>query len=143
MLESVRNLTLRVLMFSNGNLEKNGREPMRNQALRVRLSAIRRARRRHRTVNSVMAEDTAQDPEADRGDANDNPDSQQNRRNHSQDAPGVRQGPAARVHRAGIHLLEVAAAHDPSRDAKRRADHETEDAKDENQSAMVWFHSRG
>ncbi len=87
----------------------------------------------------MMSHGRAGQTENEEGDEGDNRQCRQNGGDQAADFAGVGQAPTAGIHGAGVHLLKIAFAHDPGSDAERAADHQAEDAEDENESAAMWF----
>jgi len=60
-------------------------------------------------------------------------------RNHSADSSCFGEVSPGWIHPAAIHLLQVTIAHHPRRDAKKWAQDEAKNAKNQNHDAPMWF----
>jgi hypothetical protein len=73
------------------------------------------------------------------GDNND-ADNHKNRADDAADFAGLRRAPTGGVHPSSVYLLEVVGAEHPGHDGHRRANNQSENAENENESAAMWFH---
>jgi hypothetical protein len=64
----------------------------------------------------------------------------QDARDHTANLSRLRLTSATGVHRPGVHFLQIVRAHDPGDDAARSANNQTQNSKNEYESATMRFH---